>query len=142
MKEDLLQENRALGWCYVPDYVPAHIKAFILEFRQSQIQHRSMSSAFVRMWDVAAEKRSALAQHATSFVQRLFPTTRNADAELRRRLAAQAEEIRTAEINDPTCTVVYLGADGKHHRDFAAENARRERAQRIVEEIHEIGRNL
>ena len=137
-QEQLLAENRQRGWERVAETAPAWVRERIIAFRASVLAGLEFRMSVRQVQE--AETRSALSAKVRSFAKRIFRPAASEDAELRRRLAETAEQIRVDAINDKSCTAVKLGADGKFYRD--ADARRKERIANIRKEIAEIGEGL
>lgn len=113
---NILEENRSLGWASVSDSAPDWAKNFITEFRRARLGKREMRSSFLRSFSVGAEQRS-LAAKAVSAVKNVFKPSvqdentpaaiakRNGitvdaylNAQLRLKLKEQGDRIRRDEL--------------------------------------------
>lgn len=73
-KENILGENRNLGWASVPDHAPEFVRTFITEHRTAILEKRSMCPEYVATYKAGAEKRSftTIGRRAVSFGKRIF----------------------------------------------------------------------
>lgn len=94
--QELLQDNRSLGWAQVPAEAPAWVRNRIIEIRAALIEKRGVPAPSAE-YCTAAEQRCLAAGR---FINRLFPTTRTSlsTAQLRRRAERLGEEIRQSTV--------------------------------------------
>ena len=95
-RENILGENRNMGWASVPETAPEFVKNFVTEFRTPRLEKRSMSADYVASYKAGAEKRSlsTLGRQAVDFGKRLFrPSVIAVEETLEEVAARQAAEI-------------------------------------------------
>jgi hypothetical protein len=117
--ENILGENRSMGWIALPAGAPAFVKQFVTEFRRARLEKRELRSDFLRQHTKAAEQRG-LTVRRTAVIPRRAPIFINEDAELRARAAKIQDRIRQDAITDRSCKAVKL-VGGRFVRDYARE---------------------
>lgn len=124
-----------LGWASAAS-APDWAKQRILEVRSAIVEKRSVPAPS-REYLAGAERRSA----SLGFANRLFPTRRNEDAELRAKAARLGEEIRRDAVRNANCVrAVFEG--GRCVRFEPDYEAMQRRTDEEAERIREVRREL